>query len=245
MSLTVPNGRLGNQIIRNLAVSLIAKKHNLFIEYCNYELIANLGIELFIGTNKYDSTILLTDDNYFSILNNEVLCKNLWPNNNYFQTRDIINFLSNYINSEKIKENIIHKNQYSYRYNKNNDLFIHIRLTDVENFNPGIEYYLKAIKNINFDNIFISTDDREHSIIKKIVNLYPDTKLINHDEIKTIQFGSTCKYIVLSHGSFSAVIGYLSFYSTIYYPEYEENKIWYGDMFSIDGWNKISDWRKN
>ena len=33
------NGRLGNQIIRNLAVSLIAEKYNLKVDYYNKELI--------------------------------------------------------------------------------------------------------------------------------------------------------------------------------------------------------------
>ena len=47
---TTDNGRLGNRIIRNLAVSFIAKKHDLFVDYCDYNLINNLlGIELFIG----------------------------------------------------------------------------------------------------------------------------------------------------------------------------------------------------
>ena len=118
-------------------------------------------------------------------------------------------------------------------------MFIHIRLTDVSHFNPGINYYLNAIKNIAFDNLYISSDDINHTIIKTIVNLYPNTKLLSYDEITTIQFASTCKHIILSHGSFSAIIGYLAFFSTIYYPEYELNKIWYGDVFSIKDWNKM------
>ena len=36
------NGRLGNQIIRNLAVSIIAEKHNLYVNYCNYDLITKI-----------------------------------------------------------------------------------------------------------------------------------------------------------------------------------------------------------
>jgi hypothetical protein len=99
---------------------------------------------------------------------------------------------------------------------------------------------MNAIKMINFDNIYISTDDRSHNIIKEIMNTYPNASLIEYDEIKTIQYASTCKNIILSHGSFSAIIGYLSFFSTVNYPEYEANKIWYGDMFSINGWVKHS-----
>jgi hypothetical protein len=77
----------------------------------------------------------------------------------------------------------------------------------------GIKYYINAIKNIIFDNLYISTDDKNHSIIIQLLELYPSSQLINYDEITTIQFANTCKHIILSHGSFSAVIGYLSFFS--------------------------------
>ena len=48
MSKSYGVGRLGNQIIRNLAVSLIAEKHNLKVNYYNEDLIIKLGIILII-----------------------------------------------------------------------------------------------------------------------------------------------------------------------------------------------------
>jgi hypothetical protein len=240
MTSTISNGRLGNQIIRNLAVSLLAEKHNLTVNYCNKPLIEELGIELFSGNNTHKSIEYLTDENYFTIYNCDNLNYNLNPNNNFFQTKDITNFLHNYLNADKIKSNIILKNQFKERYNKNNDLFIHVRLTDAAHFNPGIIYYTNAIKLINYDNLYISTDDKNNDIIIKLLELYPFAKLIEFDEITTFQFASTCRHIILSHGSFSAVIGYLSFFSNIYYPEYELDKMWYGDMFSIKDWIKLN-----
>ena len=137
-----------------------------------------------------------------------------------------------------IKTNIINKNPFNERYNNNNDIFIHVRLTDAANKNPGIKYYLKTIEKINnYENIYLSTDEKDHIIIKQIIEKYPNTKIIEFDEIKTFQFASTCKNIILSHGTFSAVIGYLSFFSDVYYPEY--NKMWHGDIFSLEKWNKI------
>lgn len=240
MTLTTnKNGRLGNQIIRNLAVSLLAEKHNLMVDYSNKNLINNLGIELFCGNNSYNNTQYLTDDNYFTIYNIDKINYNLDPNKNYFQTKEITNFLYKYLHTDKIKSNIIDKNPFKERYNNNNDLFIHIRLTDVARFNPGITYYINAIKNIIFDNLYISTDDTNHNIIKELLKLYPTLQIINLNEIPTFQFGSTCKHVILSHGSFSAIIGYLSFFSNVYYPDYELNKIWYGDMFSIKNWIKL------
>ena len=69
MTTTICNGRLCNQIIRNIAVSLIAEKNDLYVNYWNYTLIHQLGIDLFIGNKKYENTISLNDDNYFSIYN--------------------------------------------------------------------------------------------------------------------------------------------------------------------------------
>ena len=56
MTSTICIGRLGNQIIRNLAVSLIAEKHNLCVNYCNNQLISELGIYLFSGANNFNNT---------------------------------------------------------------------------------------------------------------------------------------------------------------------------------------------
>jgi len=240
MTSTGDNGRLGNQIIRNLAVSLIAEKHNLNVDYHNKNLINKLGIELFSGSNSYDLIQDLTDDNYFTVYNIDELNYNLNPNNNYFQTKEITNFLYNYLHTDKIKSTIIGNNPFKERYTTNNNLFIHIRLTDAAHFNPGITYYINAIKNIIFDKLYISTDDKNNNIITELLKLYPYSILFDTDEIATFQFASTCKHIILSHGSFSALIGYLSFFSNIYYPEYELDKIWYGDMFSIDNWIKLS-----
>lgn len=239
-STTTDNGRLGNQIIRNLSVSLLAEKHNLKVDYSNKELIEKLGIELFSGTNSYNTTIELSDDNYFTIYDSNNVKYNLNPNNNYFQTKKITNMLYKYLHSPNIKSKIMDNNEFKERYKNNNDLFVHIRLTDVEKFNPGIEYYIKAIKNINFDKLYISTDDPNNNIIIKLKELYPLLELIIMDEITTFKFASTCKDITLSHGSFSAIIGYLSFFSNIYYPEYESDKMWYGDIFSINNWIKLS-----
>ena len=67
MSFTKGIGRLGNQIIRNIAISLIAKKHNLYVDYCSNDDIKKLGIDLFCGIKIYPIYITLTDENYFYI----------------------------------------------------------------------------------------------------------------------------------------------------------------------------------
>jgi hypothetical protein len=238
---TATNGRLGNQIVRNIAMSIVAEKFNLKVVYSSNDLISKLGIELFSGKNEYSTTALLTDNNYFFILNEaEYVRSNLDPNHAYFQTREISKLLYSYMRSEKVMARIIDHNPFKERYNANNDLFVHLRLDDVSRFTPGFHYYSNAIKQIECDNIYISTDEETHPIVKQLCDTYPHIQIIKYDEIGTFQFGSTCRHVILSHGSFSAVIGYMSFFSAVYYPEYESGKMWFGDMFTIDPWKKLS-----
>ena len=212
-------GRLCNQIIRNLSLSLLAKKYDLYVEYSNFENINNkLGIELFIGKKKYNKTLVINNNNYMKYFNNNVEndC-NFNFMNDFFQNEEITTILHNHLKNNK--ENIIDKNIYKERYNNNNDVFLHIRLTDVSRFNVGIEYYIHCIKLLNYDNIYLGTDNFNDDLIKKLKTLYPNIIFFKEDPIKTIQFGSTCKNIILSHGSFSAIIGYLAFFSNnIYFP---------------------------
>jgi hypothetical protein len=240
---TERNGRLCNQIIRNVATSFIAKKNDLFVIYSSHEKIAKLGIPLFVGKQTYNETIPVNDETFFEILESSPIHKNLNPNASYFQTKEISNFIYNYLNHDSdVRQNIMDHNFYKDRYENNNDCFVHIRLGDIASMSPGLNYYLNAIHKIadKVDKIIISTDSPNHEIINKLMNVFDGkVQLLTTDEVSTIQFGSTCKYIILSHGSFSAVIGWLGFFSEIYYPEYKSGRIWFGDMFSIETWNKF------
>ena len=230
------SGRLCNQVIRNLCVSIVAEKHKLCVTYSSHELINRLGISLFSGQYRYSNTMNLTDDNYFEVLDKESLFSNVYAHGTFFQTKEISQFLFNYLNDHKQK--VIDANPFKERYNNNNDCFVHIRLGDTVQWNPGVEYYKKALADISFDCLHIGTDSPDHPIIKELLSIYASASVVPYAEVETIQFGSTAKHIVLSHGSFSAVIGWLSFFSTVYYPDYKGVK-WYGDMFSISGWNRV------
>jgi hypothetical protein len=235
---TANNGRLCNQIIRNLAVSFIAKKHNLYVDYSSYNLIKELGIDLYIGENKYNTTVKINNNNYFHILQTDSIDFNIDPNSDYFQSEEITDFLVSHLRSPEIKTHIMETNKYRERYNNNNDVFIHIRLGDVPHHNPGLQYYLHCLSLLEFDKICIATDSPGHNIIDAIKEKYPNVELVLDNEINTIQFGPTCKHIILSHGSFSAVIGYLGFYSNVHYLNKEPGWCPLG-MFSNKGWIPI------
>jgi GR25 family glycosyltransferase involved in LPS biosynthesis/tetratricopeptide (TPR) repeat protein len=234
-------GRLGNLFFVNMCLHFISKKNNLYCAYQYYEQIKQLGIELHIGEKTYDetSTIPLLDTNFFDFITGDCINKNVSiVNNMWCQTPEFARYLRSYFDEEKNKNNIITNNLYKERYNNNNDVFIHIRLGDIinENFCQKIDYYNKVLSNIDFDNGYISSDSIDSYICKILIIKY-NLKIIDYDEVNTIMFGSTCKHIVLSNGTFSWLIGFLAYYSTVYYPKIIHK--WHGDIFIFDSWNEI------
>jgi hypothetical protein len=234
------SGRLCNHIFRNIAVHFIAEKHNLDVIYGYAEEIEKLGIPLCKGTRRHKNILTLTDNNYHDILNTSHLDSNLVGDHAFFQTNSISMMIYEYLRRDSIKHQIMIKNPFKERYNQNNDVFLHIRLTDTAHLNPGVGYYETALSLMEYNNLFIATDDPKHAIIRELLLKFPIAKIVELDLPKTIQFGSTCQKIILSHGSMSAIIGYLGFFSQMYYPAYEyTHEVWFGDMFSIDTWTKV------
>lgn len=238
---TISYGRLCNQIIRNIIISLIAEKNDIYVEYSSHEKIDKLGILLFVGKKYPVESIRVTEKNFLEILNGshcKILCTK-----KFFQRKGCIDKVYEYLTSEKIKQNIIERNPFQDRYKNNNDLFVHIRLGDVASkteYNPGFGYYEDCINKIDYDKLYIGTDSPNHKFIRRLQNQFnADVKRLN--EIETIQFGSTCKHIVLSHGTFSAIIGYLGYFSDVYY--YDQAPTWCPiDLFRVaPDWVKINE----
>ena len=123
----------------------------------------------------------------------------------------------------------------------NNDVFIHVRLGDIQDkWNNSFEYYNSILEKMSFDKGYISSDTIDSEICVKLIDKY-NLNIINENEVKTIMFASTCTNIVLSGGTFSWLIGFLAFYSKyIYYPMDKKDK-WYGDIFVFDEWIGISE----
>ena len=249
MSICEGIGRYGNQIFRSLAVSIFAEKFNLVVKYKDKGKIERLGLKLFNGVNIYKNSIELNDNNYLDLLNKDSINNNIRAKS-YFQTKRITDIVFSYLNSDKIMKDMMYNNKYKSRYNNNNDCFIHIRLGDVSKYNPGFEYYDQILSKLKFDNLYIASDSPEHDIIVKLKNKYNNFKFYNGSLEDIILFGSTNKYVILSYGTFSGIIGYLSYYSNVYSLKYCEEYCWDWnkkdecDIFS-DKSNKIGKWIVN
>ena len=250
-------GRFGNIFIRNFVAEYIAKKNNLKVTYEKYNDFKKLGINLFIGKKTYYETLLLNDENIDSIIFDDKIFKKYALNKNFLfrqvnynplnsydyawcQTSSIVSHIRNYVNFEN---RIFNKNPYKSRYNNNNDLFIHVRLGDIIEFKFEVDYKyydetIIKIKNSNpYKKAYITSDSIDHDICKKLIKQY-NLIIYNSNEIDTLQFGSTCKSIVLSNGTFSWLLGLLSFKSNVHYPTIKTK--WHGNIFVYPDWHEIS-----
>ena len=84
-------GRLCNQIIRNLVVSIIAKKNDLKVIYNNqYEYYTKqqlLGLDLFSGSNDYSTQINIDDNNILTYINQDIISNIGFNGNVYFSNK--------------------------------------------------------------------------------------------------------------------------------------------------------------
>jgi hypothetical protein len=236
--MTGSDGRFCNHIIRALGAHFIAKNQNLNFNYGQYyDKMKQLGINLFCGTLTYNSELKIPN-NIMPYIYEIPLFRNINVNNSYFQTKDFSNYLYNYYRIQDNRQSIISANKFKDRYKTNNDVFVHVRLGDVTDKNPGFEYYDKALSKIAFENGYIASDNFNHEICINLIKKY-NLKLIDYNEVETIMFGSTCRHIVLTGGSFSYIIGLFGFFSNIYYLKGFNN--WYPpELFFIDDWTEIS-----
>lgn len=233
---TCLSGRLGNRFFQNMVVDMFSRRFNLPARYGYFNECYRLGFDLFReGTQTYNETITATDVNINSLLTTEL------PNANVELGGDV--FFQTPIVSQKIRESldigkIKQRNFYSSRCNNNSDVFIHVRIGDLlgTNLTPDIEYYEKILNSITFTNGYITSDSPRHPIVEHLVQRYSLQRFID-DEVTTIQFGSTCKYIITAGGTFSWLIALLGFNSEVYYPK--DHLTWHGDIYGFSDWKGV------
>jgi hypothetical protein len=254
---TTTNGRYANQFIRAMAAHFISQNLGAKPLYPPINL-AKLGIHLYqpslpdnIETDKKTAPniINLEETNFIDFASQppEQLMPSI-PQNTLFDLNHIYcqtpehalkinDFLRDPANQNRIKLANPHKE----RYGENNDVFIHVRLGDVPFHNPGFAYYDRVLADLEFQTGYITSDTITHPICRALINKYRLRIIHPHTQIEDIlQFGSTCKHIILSAGTFSWLIGMLGFQSQIYYPDPALKKRWHGDIFEcMPGWAKM------
>tara|TARA_A100001015_G_scaffold285710_1_gene353565 strand:- start:1113 stop:1946 length:834 start_codon:yes stop_codon:yes gene_type:complete len=252
-------GRLGNQFMRNFIIYYLVKKYNFKIsaKYSDEDKFIALGLPFVNQDNniKCDKEEILSINALESIKKLTKLSdiklnwgtKYYLSGRSYFQSRKYAKFILHQFNK---KNNIMikgycKKNKYKKRFQRNNDLFIHVRSGNFFRKNPPtipkIDYYdyiLEKLKD-QYENIYVCSDDPNDSIVRSLVTNYgAKVPEINNNMIDTILFGSTCKHVVLSSGSFSFMIGLFSYFSeNVFYSinagkfGKKLNKKWHPDYY--------------
>jgi hypothetical protein len=229
--------RFGNLFFLNMCLHIFSLKYNLKSSYKYEKQFNQLGIYFYKGSNIYTKNLLLTDYNLERLLKSDVSPKNIIINNNvWFHRSDFCRLIHAYFTKKHIFEKIRNHNTYKNRYDNNNDLFIHVRLGDVTSkTNHLLDYYINIVDTKQFSKGYITSDSINHPICSHLIKKY-NLEIIDKSEVETIMFGSTCKNIILSGGTFSWLIGFLATEtSSITYPKLKET--WYGDIFSFSNWS--------
>ena len=130
--------------------------------------------------------------------------------------------------------------QFDLKYNQRHkdDLFVHVRLGDCIGKNRVIsaDYYVKAIEQTQFDKGYISSDTPSHEIVTHLMSRFNLT-LYENTPAETINFAKDFGNLVLSKGTFSWWMGFLSKAGSIFYPK--GGPRWHGDIFVFDEWTPI------
>ena len=227
-------GRLANRFFQNMAVHFVAKKYDILATYLSEAPFRELGIELYKDgkVQTYEKHIPMDESTFMDLIQFEKKECTVVYVFDYYQTKEFSLFLKQNMDWERILQH----NLFKKRYNSNNDVFVHVRLGDIVKWNPGFQYYDSVISSLTFRSGFITSDTPSHPIVQSLIQKY-NLLLFNKNEVDTLMFGSTCKHIILSNGTFSWLLGFLGRYSTVYFPKTKH--VWHGDIFVFPEWKEI------
>lgn len=228
----------------NLSCNYLCIKNNIKFEYKCSELFQKFGIDFFVGKNTYKTDFVLTNENFFELINNgsEIIDKNIILSNDIdCVTTEYCLFLKKifYENNEN-QNKITQKNIFKNRYLSNKDLYIYIYINnsyDEIYIKQLFEYYNETIKKVKCDKIYISSNNIQHELCQKIISIH-SVIIDNKEMCEKIMFANTCKYLILSNDITSLLFGFFNFFSKHNYYPIVNSK--YSDIFQSFGWKGIN-----
>lgn len=232
------SGRFCNHLFRNLFASCLAEKGNVKFEYSFAKEIARLGIRLFdTGSVTYERSQFIPSENFYDYLDRPV-DYNFSMIHCFAQDPAFARHLYAFLRTPAIQTSIKTANKWKTDYGNNNNVYVHVRLDDATAWNPGYAYYSKAIALSGATGGYISSDSPDHPFVQGLMAKH-NLQLFTGDEVETLMLASVCRVLVLSHGTFSWMMGALAFESTVYIPP-KPSVAWCGDIFVIEEWKIVN-----
>ena len=225
------SGRLGNNLFQYIAAYIFAKKFNLKISSDIVE--NNFNLPSLENGMVGDTKIDVDDSNFMHLLESNSLELAHYRFVGYYQIKE---FIIKYRNEIKSLFKLDYTNQYS------DEVFVAYRIGDLEGLRQmlPIEYYQEALSKLNFKKGYITSDSPNHPNIIKLISEF-NLEIYNALPLDKINFAKNFNNLVLSEGSFSWWMGFLSKAENIYYNE--RSRFWHGDIFVLPEWKALKyDW---
>jgi hypothetical protein len=219
-------GRLGNNLIQYAAAYVLAQKTGLKLDAPHTRKYTNTGIyktssdtnntiDIDFGSvfevnslsgESFNDFIELTDNNYFEHLKNPTANKG-YRLNGYFQHgRLLVDYREEILNLYKLPESDFTPNK--------NDAFVACRLGDCLITSRTyctmdyINHQLQASRD-SYDKVYITSDTIGHPSLVDLIKKY-DLTIYQNEPLNTILFACRFNNLMLSAGSFSYWMAYLS-----------------------------------
>jgi hypothetical protein len=223
-------GGLGNNLFQYVASQIFGKKNKIIVN----PYIIDGKFELPSLTRNNNSSIIeINDNNFMDFLSLENLENLNYHFNGFFQIKE---FVLNYREEIKSFFNL------PFKPTNDNEVFVAYRIGDIEGLRQmlPIEYYQNALRDINPSGGYITSDNLNHPNIIKLIDEF-NLEVFNDTPNNTIDFAKNFNNLVLSEGTFSWWIGFLSNSKNIYYNKRE--RFWHGDIYVFPEWKFLEyDW---
>lgn len=159
---------------------------------------------------KNSQVTVVTDDNYSSMMRSNELTED-YILHGWFQQPEL--FITH-------RDVILSYFKRPARKQHADDVFVHYRLGDLLEWDKKIEkpvghhtipvsYYDAALSSLSFSSGYLSTDSPDHSTVKFLCKKH-NLRLYQNDAVNTLDFARCFNKLVLSHGTYSYWMGYLS-----------------------------------